>query len=270
MKRMIGSLTLLLGAIGLVGCLAGLIVIWIARPSVFRSSDDALDAADDALKLVEEKATRADEWVKIIRSNVDPVASKILQLVDKRHRSAEEERELKRIEEELIDRLREVDAMAEAAETAFAILSKTSQLARSLRLPGSRIGPGSSPDEDLQDSSEWLARLATRLTDLRETLAKLREDKHLQKEIADIVVRVTRDVEEDLKVVDAKLQRVLQQASQWRLEIAELRATIRVWTNAGAVIGSVILAWMGLGQLVLMRRTWIWTRPVRATPASRP
>ena len=125
MKRGIGFVGLGLGSIGLIGCLAGLIVVWVVRPAVLRSSAEILDAADGGLKLVDEKATRADELVKRIRGTVDPIAGKILKLADKTDRTPEEEKELKRIEEELVERFHQVDTVAEAAETAVTLLSKT-------------------------------------------------------------------------------------------------------------------------------------------------
>jgi hypothetical protein len=98
--------------------------------------------------------------------------------------------------------------------------------------------------------------LAQKLKTLRENLAKFREDKQAQMELAETVVGLARDVDEDLKFVDSKLQRVRQTAVQWGTEVAELRPTVIAWTNWAAVIGSVILAWMSIGQYALLR--WAW------------
>src|SRR4051794_19438759 len=118
MMRGIGFAALLLGGIGLLACLAGLVVVWVERPVVLSTSLEYLDVADGGLELVEEKATRADELVKRIRATADPIASKILGLGSEAARTPEQARELKRIEEELGKRLNQVDAIAEAAETA--------------------------------------------------------------------------------------------------------------------------------------------------------
>ena len=78
MSRVIGFAALGLGGVGLVGCLAGPIAIWTVRPSFLRSSVEVLDSADEDLKLVHEKTTRADELLKAIRGIVDPVTGKFL------------------------------------------------------------------------------------------------------------------------------------------------------------------------------------------------
>lgn len=265
MKRGIGFAAFGLGSIGLTGCLAGLIFIWVVRPIVLRSSAEVLDAADGGLKVVEEKAKRADELVKRIRGSVDPIASKILKLADKTDRTPEEEKDLRRIEEDLAERLRQVDAIAEAGETAVAFLSQTSRVARSLRVPASRIAASSSPEENTQDSSDALSRLAMKLSALREVLAKVRDDKEVRKEIADKVVHVTRDANDSLKAVDSKLQDLRQKAVEWRTEIAELRSTVPACTNWAAAIGSVLLLWLGLGQFALSR--WGWGRICARRPA---
>ena len=97
MSRVLGFVALGLGAIGLVGCLAGLIGLWAVRPSFLRSSVEGLDTADEGLKLVEEKTTRADELLKAIRGIVAPVTGKILKLADKGERTPDDDKELKRI-----------------------------------------------------------------------------------------------------------------------------------------------------------------------------
>jgi hypothetical protein len=84
MSRVIGSAALGPGAVGLAGCLAGLIGIRAVRPSLRRSSAEVLDAADEGLGLVEEKTSRAEELLKAIRGVVDPVTGRILSLAHPR------------------------------------------------------------------------------------------------------------------------------------------------------------------------------------------
>jgi hypothetical protein len=268
MSRVIGFAALGLGGIGLVGCLAGLIGIWTVRPPFLRSSVEVLDTADGGLKLVDEKTTRADELLKAIRGIVDPVTGKLLELADKGERTPEDEKELKRIEEALDRRLGQVDAIAELAETAVALLNRTPQLTRSFRLPTSQVAVGRAPAETSQDSSDALSRLAKALENVRENLAKFREDKQVQKEVVAAVVRLAREVDSDLNLVESKLERVRQKAAELGKEVADLRTAVPAWTNWAAVIGSVVLVWMGLGQFVLSR--WGWDSIRAATPTRVP
>jgi hypothetical protein len=258
MSRVIGFAALGLGGIGLVGCLAGLIGIWVVRPSFLRSSAEVLETADGDLKLIYEKTTRADELMEAIRVIVDPVTGKILKLADKSERTPDDEKELKRIEEALVRRLGHVDAIAELAETAIARLNRTPQLIRSLRLPTSQGAAGRAPAETSQDNSKALSRLTKALESVRENLAKFREDKKVQKEVVAAVVRLAREVDSELKLVEAKLERVRQRSGEFGKEVADLRTDLPAWTNWAAVLGSVVLVWMGLGQFVLSRRGWDW------------
>jgi hypothetical protein len=264
MSRVIGLAALGLGGIGLVGCLAGLIGIWAVRPAFLRSSVEVLDTADGGLQLVEEKTTRADELLKGIRGIVDPVTGRILKLADKGERTPDDEKELKRIEEALARRIGQVDAIAELAETAVAFLNRTPQLTRSLRLPTAQGAAGRPRAETSQDSSNALSRLAKALENVRENLAKLREGKQVRKEVVVAVVRLAREVDSELKFVESKLGRVRQKAAELGKEVADLRTAVPGWTNSAAVIGSVGLVWMGLGQFVLSRWGWDWIRA--ATP----
>jgi HKD family nuclease len=70
MSRFIGLAVLALGGVGMVGCLAGTIGIWLVRPSLLHSSGEIRDAADEGLKLVSEKITRADELLKRTRKRL--------------------------------------------------------------------------------------------------------------------------------------------------------------------------------------------------------
>jgi hypothetical protein len=264
MSRVIGFAALALGGIGLVGCLAGLIGIWAVRPSFLRSSVEVLDTADGGLKVVDEKTTRADKLLKAIRGIVDPVTGKILKLADKGNRTPDDEKELKQIEEALARRLGQVDRIAEQAETAVTFLNRTPQLTRSLLLPTSPGGVGRAPAESSQDSSSALSRLAKALKTIRENLAKLRENKQVQKEVVAAIVRLAGKVDSELNFVESKLERVRQKAAELGTEVADLRTTVPTWTNWTAVIGSIVLVWMGLGQLVLSRWGWDWIRA--ATP----
>jgi hypothetical protein len=264
MSRVIGFAALGLGGIGLVGCLAGLIGIWAVRPSFLRSSIEVLDTADGSLEIVSEKTTRADELLKAIREVVDPVTSKILKLADEGERTPDDEKELKRIEEALARRLDQVDTLAERVETAIAFLNRTPQLTKSLRLTTLQGTAGRAPAETSQDTSNALSRMAKALKSVREILARFREDKQVQKEVAAAVVRLAREVDSELKIVESKLERVRQRAAELGKEVADLRSTVPAWTNWAAVIGSVVLVWMGLGQFVLSRWGWDWLRA--ATP----
>jgi hypothetical protein len=129
------------------------------------------------LELAEEKAARADELVKRIRGTVDPIASKILELGDETARTPGQAKELKRIEEELGKRLNQVDAIAEAAETAVTLLNKTARLTRPIRTPASRGRAPSVPEEQARDRSESLSKLADNLEGLRETIATARDNR---------------------------------------------------------------------------------------------
>jgi hypothetical protein len=260
MSRVTGFAALGLGSIGLVACLAGLIGIWTVRPSFLRSSVEVLETADEGLKLVDEKTTRADELLKAIRKIVDPVTGKILKLADKGERTPDDEKELKRIEQALERRLAQVDAIAELAETAVALLNRTPKLTKSLRLPISKGAVGGAPTETSQDSSKALSRLAKALENVRDNLAKFREDKQAQKEVVAAVVRLAREVDSESTFVESKLERVRQKAAEFGEEVADLQIAVPEWTNWAAVIGSVVLVWMGLGQIVLSRRGWDWIR----------
>jgi hypothetical protein len=104
--------------------------------------------------------------------------------------------------------------------------------------------------------------LAKALANVRAKLAKFRKDKQFQKEVVAAVASLAGEVDKELKFVESKLERVRQKAAELGKEVADLRTAVPAWTNWAAVIGSVVLVWMGLGQFLLSR--WGWIRA--ATP----
>ena len=212
MNRKIGYVVLVLAGVGLVGCVAGVIAIWVARPSVLESSDELFDALDDGLELVEQKTIQAEALASKIQAGVAPIVGEVTELAEKADSRPEDEKILNRIRGELSEHLGQVDALAEVAESAVALLTKTTQLTKSLRLPASRISAGQSPEE-AEDRSAALARVATKLGDLRENLAKIQTNQRVQPDIAGAVAGAVRDVEQDLKLLDSKLEGMRQKLS---------------------------------------------------------
>ncbi len=252
MNRTTGYIVRVLSGIGLVACVAGVIAVWVARPSVLQSSERLCDTLDVGLALVEQKTIQADALVGKIQAGVAPIVGEVTQLAERTDRRPDDEKVLNRIRGELSKHLDQLDALAELAESAVAFLTNTTQLSKSLRLPASRISAGQSPGE-AKERSAALARVETKLGDLREKLAKIQSNERVQRDIAETVVGAVRDVEQDLKLLDSKLEGMRETAVQWRTEVDELRKKAPWWINSTAFIGSLILAWMGLGQYALFR-----------------
>jgi chromosome segregation ATPase len=243
---------------------AGVIAIWVARPSVLQSSDELFAALGDGLAVVEQKTMQADALVGKIQAGIAPIAGEVTQLAQKADSRPEDERILNRIRGELSQHLGQLDALAEVAESAVAMLTKTTQLTKSLRLPAARSSAAETT-EDAKDRSAALARVATKLGELRENLAKIQTNQRVPPDIAGAVTGAVRDVEQDLKLLDSKLEGMRESAVQWRTQVEDMRTSVPWWINCTAYIGSVILAWMGLGQFALLR----WARQtVRANPST--
>jgi hypothetical protein len=261
MKRTTAYLAIVLGGIGLAACVAGLIALWVARPRVLRSSAEILAAADDGLKLVEERAAHVGELVSNIQSSLDPVSSKILKLAGKSAPTPEDDKELKVSAQDLSERLHQVGPLVETAESAVGFLHKSSRLTSSVQQSGFRTPAGEALAEDTEESSQPLSRVAMNIKRLHEKLAVVAENEQGQKEILASLVQATRDVDENLKSVTSLLKRVREKALALGTDVEKLHTKVPAWTTWTAVIGSLLLIWMGLGQFVIFRKAWDAIRP---------
>ena len=111
MNRMIGYVVLVLACVGLAGCVAGVIAIWVARPSLLESSDELFDALDDGLELVEQKTIQAAALTSKIQAGVAPIVGEVTELAEKADSRPEDEKVLNRIRGELSEHLGQVDAL---------------------------------------------------------------------------------------------------------------------------------------------------------------
>ena len=105
MNRTIGYLVLVLAGIGLVGCVAGVVAIWVARPSVLQSSDELFGTLEDGLEVVEQKTMQADALVSKIQAGVAPIVGEVTKLAEKADSRPEDEKVLNRIRGELSEHL---------------------------------------------------------------------------------------------------------------------------------------------------------------------
>ena len=251
MKRMFRYIALLLGSVGLVGCVAGLVSVWMLRGDVLQGSDELCDVVDDGLQLVEQKLTRAVDLVGQVQSGVDSIPDELREFAADRAARGDSTRE--RIGDKLFNQFERLDEIAEAGATAIAFLDKIDRLNAVLRAAAARRTGDESADA-LQPRFPELARVVSRLTDLREILDKIRAGRPVVREIVDAVAQATRGIEQDLERVDSKLQQLQQNSSQWRNAIEEARTkAIPRWINVTAVVASALAAWMGLGQFALLR-----------------
>ncbi len=253
MNRVIGFVALGLGVVGVAACLVGVITIWAARPSVLRKSIDVLDAADGGLEAVEDKAARADELIERVRRGVEPISSRIREVSNRAERTPEEEKELRRMEEELMERLHQVDAIAQSVETAATILSQSTRRIESLRVRNAG-------EQGSFEKADTLDALVKKLGSLREKLARLRDDESERKEMASAMTDITLEVTNNLEAIDSAIDQVRQEALEWRKKVGELRANVADWTKWAVVLGSVVLVWAGLGQFALAHWGWRLTR----------
>jgi hypothetical protein len=261
MKRVLGFLVLVLGGAGFLVCLAGLIALWVVREPALRSSAETLASAEESLKVVDDKVGRAAEVVGKIREVVDPVTGKIRELAARvQGPRPKDDKELKRIEKELAQRFNKMERLMKVSETAVAMMNKTGRLTRSLSFGATRGGARPSPQEDLPDSSAALARLSRVLKKLREALATFRANPQARKDAVNKVARLARQVNQELNLLSSQIQRARQLATEYAVEVTELKTDLPVWIHWGTVICSVFLVWMGLGQLALLRLGWAWMR----------
>jgi hypothetical protein len=150
----------------------------------------------------------------------------------------------------------------EAIEAATVLLQVAARISKSLRSTQERAADGNSLD-DSHDRSRAIAAVAIvvrKLNNLREILTTIRDDRPVQSQVVDSTLKALGEVDESLNALALQLDRVQIAIAESRTRVAETRTSVRRWSSWIAAAGSVFLAWMGLGQITLLRRSWSLTR----------
>jgi hypothetical protein len=236
--RVIGVLFRALSTVGFVGCVAGIVGIWMFRQGVSRHVEDLAARLDAGLQ-------RAAAATQGFRQSQETVRSDIV-LVRKQLVDLEAGGEINRFVTGYLRALvRRLNTYSDAAVTV-------SSLRQSLPALPLGLAGRSNPDQPDQ-AAERASQVAAAVQNLQELLGP--EDRELTKEelvaAANEVERILQKSEETINDWQAELDAA-------RAELPDVEARVREWLTLAAVTVTVACAWVGVSQLSLFAHAWKW------------
>jgi TfoX/Sxy family transcriptional regulator of competence genes len=254
-KRILYLLSLIFGLMGLLGCVAAIIGIWIAQARLVRSTQEVAIAVDDSLAVIERRVTQTQHRVQALKITAEDIE----QSVKNWGRAQARERFNLRLgveekSERIVSGLQRADHWLDVAESSVQLVQKT------LKVGGSVGAPVQT--ERVERVLKELASLRAQLTQASERVGRIREraaeadEESLREEAFSQIRQLTLRVIATLSTIDARLERVGDRLSEIHAKTRKLRVDSVWWIRITAIGITLLIGWMAAGQGSLCFLGW--------------
>jgi hypothetical protein len=254
LRRLVGALTLLLSAVGIVGCVVGIIGTWMLSHRVSVRVQKIASGLDAGLQRASDVSQTVQRLTGKARADVAQVRKESADLDNGREKRSRASRALRTLVQQQLGPDVE-DLGGRLATLADAAVAVSSVLQSFQGLPSSRTNL-IKPDQ--------LERWADEVQGLSAALRRLESmvgegDKETS----------GREIAAATSEIDLALQRSQAQVDDWqtnvdafREQMEDVKAELLGWLTPAAIALTLLLAWVGLGQLSLFARGLQWCRGV--------
>jgi hypothetical protein len=252
LRRLGGAVILLLCAVSIIGCVAGIFSIWIFYQRVSEKVQTISARLDDGLQRVSTATHNVQLALEKARGDVDNVGKQTSDLGDSGEKSRRASRTLRALVHQKagpnIDELH--GRLATLSDTAVAV----SSLLKSFQEVSSERSLHVNPDQ-LKHRAEEAQHLSATLRRLEVVVGDGDKETSGQEVVA------------TTNAVDRVLERCQTTVDDWQSELDAVRAdlepvktqTLR-WLLIGAIAMTVLLVWVAAGQISLFGRAVAWLK----------
>jgi hypothetical protein len=249
-RRVGGVFVLLLSFVGIIGCVAGIIAIWVFSqrlPERAQRVTDRLESGLERVSVAGQNIQSAMARARTDMANIDKESANLSERGEKNRRASRAIRTIlqQNARPDLDDLTGRLATLSDAAVAVTSLMQSFQEIS-----PGrvSPIDPGdlNRRADDVQQISSTLRRLEAAVGDGEKDTSQ-------------------RDVEGATSDVDSVLQRCQAGLENWQSDLTSIRADVaRVreqaprWMIYVAVAVTVLCLWMGAGQLSLFGRALRW------------
>jgi hypothetical protein len=250
LRRLVAAVLIGGGILGFALCLAGIVASWIVRPSLIAKLSRSCDGADriladvaDGLERTKTSLAKAKEGLVSLPKAQDQPGSERL-----RERVTLLRRLMPQLAPQIQDARRRLDVAADTAVIARSLLEgfEGMPLLQTTALDTDQLRDTAVQVKGLQDSAEKL----------RAALGDSPDDRFADAE--------TSRFEEQLSSALSKIQEVSDHVAVIRQQLLEISGKLPGWLTTTAVIVTVLLVWIAVGQIGLImhgRSLWKGSEP---------
>lgn len=264
-RRTLGIGTLLLSILGLTVCLAVIVGVWMVKARVQAVSDASLDAADRTLAFVDDKLDRVEE---ILKRGQQPVTllSKLAERFQRQEPEAKEEVTalLGQLNGPVFQELKSTQSWLDSAHAIAVGVDRVSEAVVTSDYAATRQDTvGVAMAERLQESSESVAEILTKVQSLREELAQLRDMAVVSREVAARLVARVVDLEEKMIRLAAGIEQLDVRVATIRADVVDFSQRVPWWLTVAALLLTLLPVWFAVSQVVTALQGWRLIRGAR-------
>jgi len=254
-KRLPSLLALFLGFIGLVGCFALVVGVWIISARLSQVTENLFGKLDGSLVVVRERVAQTHDRVEVSKITTEGI-EKTLKDWTKREAGERLALRLNAAEktERLASTLQQADHWLEVSESSVELVQQALSMGSLAGAPMDTTSVDGLIEEiasfrsQLAEATEFVARI-------HERTAEASEEKSLEERIEQAVQLALRVVA-TLGSIDSRLEKFENRLSETQKNLHGLNTKTRRWILVVTIGITLFMVWMAAGQVALCRLAW--------------
>jgi hypothetical protein len=254
-KRLLNLLALFLGFIGLVGCFALVVGVWIISARLSQVTENLFGKLDGSLVVVRERVAQTHDRVEASKITTEGIEKT---LKDWTKREADERLALRlnaaEKTERLASTLQQADHWLEVSESSVELVQQALSMGSLAGAPMDTTSVDGLIEEiasfrsQLAEATEFVARI-------HERTAEASEEKSLEERIEQAVQLALRVVA-TLGSIDSRLEKFENRLSETQKNLQGLKTKTRRWILVVTIGITLLMVWMAAGQVALCLLAW--------------
>jgi chromosome segregation ATPase len=256
-RRWAGRGTLLLAALGLLLCIAGIITVWVGKSRVDAVGTAVFGTADEALGFVDVKLDRVKQALERSRRRVSDMSRIASRLKSAEADAREECQPLLQTAEGVYQDLKSAESWLDSSHALASGVSRVSEaLVSSDYAAAHQESAGVMVAREIQAFADAVTDALTKLQALRSELNELRDKGNVARKVAVGIIAHVADLDGRLARLCARIEKLDEKVSTTKASCAELQQTFCWRTLVAAVLVTVILVWFGISQIAMVHYGW--------------
>jgi chromosome segregation ATPase len=255
----VGGGAVLFSMVGFLMCLAGIVGVWMVSGRVEAVADTIFSAADESLAFVNAKMDRVKQAVDTSRQRVSGISKLAQRLRDETADARKESESLLQALDEIFQQLKAAETWLDSCQGVAAGVSRVAEAVVSSEYAASHDeSTGIALAQRVQALSESVADILAKLQVVRQEIVEIRDSGRLAREVAArIVARVT-DLDGRLANVSARVEKWDAKVANTKASLNNLQQRVHWWMAVATVAITLMLAWFGVSQIVMIGHGWRW------------
>jgi uncharacterized coiled-coil DUF342 family protein len=254
-KRVLGLFVFLLGLVGLIASIAAMVGVWSVNARLIEVTEHVFGAIDRSLVVVRQRVAQADERVGASKITTEGMERTLRDWAQRETRERVGSRfGVEEKAERLATGLKQADQWLEFSQSSVGLVQQALELGNSAGAPV-ETEPADRLLEELGSLRGELAQAIESVEKIRDRTSEAGDEKSLRQRVeqaAELALRVIAT----LGSLESRLGDLDSRLSQARTRMQELTtATVR-WIRIAAAAVTLLIVWIGAGQVSLCLHGW--------------